>query len=80
MRRKLLNGVLGGAATVGVLYLFGVIGLLAERFAGLGAISTDLALLGLLVAVVVGLLVLQRVSTRSQRVDDDSKSETRRSG
>jgi hypothetical protein len=26
---KLLNGVLGGAATVAVLYLFGAIGLLA---------------------------------------------------
>jgi hypothetical protein len=65
VRRKLLNGVLGALATLAVLYAFGAIGLLTERLTGRPALSSAVAVIGLAVAISLGVLVLRRLSNRT---------------
>ena len=62
MKRKLLNGILGGLAAVAALYAIGTIGLLAERQTGRGGMNPAVAYLGLVVAAGFGFFVLQRLS------------------
>ena len=62
MRRKLLNGILGGLAALALLYAIGTIGLLAERQTGRGGMDPAFAYLGLVVAAGFGFFVLQRLS------------------
>jgi hypothetical protein len=59
--RKLRNGVLAGLAALAALYALGAIGLLAERVTGPTALDPALAILGLALAVSLGVLVLQRL-------------------
>jgi hypothetical protein len=74
VRRKLLNGVLGGLAALGALYAFGVIGLLTERLTGQPVVNCVIAFLGLGLAVSLGILVLRRLS----RLTDPSLSPVNR--
>jgi hypothetical protein len=62
VRRKLLNGVLGGLAALAALYAFGAIGLLVERLTGPSALDSALAIIGLPLAVSLGVLTLHRLS------------------
>jgi hypothetical protein len=62
-----LNGVLGAAATLAVLYAFGAIGLLAERLTGKADVDPALALAGLAVAIILGVLILRRLPRRRPR-------------
>ena len=84
MRRKLLNGVLSALATLAALYAFGAIGLLAERLTGRPALSSAVAILGLAVALSLGVLVLHRLSRRTgpavAPADPDSASNAETSG
>jgi hypothetical protein len=76
VRRKLLNGILGGLAAVAALYAIGTIGLLAERQTGRGGMNPAVAYLGLVVAAGFGFFVLQRLSRPktipTPPVDNDS--------
>lgn len=62
MRRRVLNGVLGGLAALAALYAIGTIGLLVEHQTGRGGLSPTVAFLGLVIAAGFGFFVLQRLS------------------
>jgi hypothetical protein len=80
VRRKLLNGVLGALATLAALYVFGAIGLLTERLTGRSAVNEVVAFGGLALAVSLGVLVLHRLSRRTDSsiapADPDSATNT----
>jgi hypothetical protein len=74
VRRRLLNGVLGGLAAVAALYAIGTIGLLAERQMGRGGMNPAFAYLGLVVAAGFGFFVLQRLSRSKDSPTPPTKS------
>ena len=65
MIRKLLNGALGALATIAVIYAFGAFGLLYERLFGASEASTAVAIIGLIVAILIGVAVLHHLSRRT---------------
>jgi hypothetical protein len=57
----LLNGVLAALATLAALYAFGAIALLTESLTGRPVLDSAVALIGLVVAIGLGVLVLHRL-------------------
>ena len=67
VRRKIRSGVLGALAAVATLYTFGVVGLLIEWLTGRPAVNSGIALVGLALALSVGVLVLHRLPQPAER-------------
>jgi LPXTG-motif cell wall-anchored protein len=68
---KLQNGVIGGLASLAALYVFGAVGLLVERLTGRSAGNPVIAVMGLALAVSLGVLALRRLSSSNGPGDVD---------
>jgi len=79
MGRKILNGVLAGTATLATIYLFGAIGLLLEGRIPGSALADVAAIFGLLVALIVGFVVLQRLPRPADRSAPSSNQDAAQS-